>query len=167
MVNSASIASLQQKLRAEAGELGFAAVGFADASDDPLRARHLHEWLAAGFHGSMDWMQARAEVRQGPHSMWPDAPEELAALFTAEDVSAADIAKMTHENAMRWYEFDPFVHVPRDQATVGALREAAAGHDVSIQSRSTREKMTPEQVKARWDSMGDGAAGTGAQSVSD
>ena len=104
-----------------------------------------------------------------PHSdsMWPDAPEELASLFTAEDVSAADIAKMTHENAMRWYEFDPFVHVPRDQATVGALREAAAGHDVSIQSRSTREKMTPEQVKARWDSMGDGAAGTGAQSVSD
>ena len=78
MVNSASIASLQQKLRAEAGELGFAAIGFADASDDPLRARHLHEWLAAGFHGSMEWMQARAEVRQGPHSMWPDARSVIA-----------------------------------------------------------------------------------------
>ncbi|MFT5203844.1 MAG: hypothetical protein ACI9C1_003247, partial [Candidatus Aldehydirespiratoraceae bacterium] len=104
-----------------------------------------------------------------PHSdsMWPDAPEVLAELFTEENVSASDVAKMTHENAMRWYNFDPFVHVPREAATVGALRELAAGHDVSIQSRSTREKLTAEQVQARWANMGSGSAGTGAQKVSD
>ncbi len=31
---------------------------------------------------------------------------------------------------MRWYSFDPFAHVPKEQATVGALRAEAAGHDV-------------------------------------
>ena len=39
-------------------------------------------------------------------------------------------------NAMRWYQFDPFTHVPREQATVGALRASVAGHDVPIKPRS-------------------------------
>ena len=43
---------------------------------------------------------------------------------------------MTFENAMRWYHFDPFTHISREQATVGALRKAAEGHDVSIQALS-------------------------------
>ena len=75
-----------------------------------------------------------------PHSdsMWPEAPEELNEQFVRFEVPDEDITKMTHENAMRWYHFDPFAHVPRDQATVGALRAAAAGHDISIQPRSKR-----------------------------
>jgi predicted TIM-barrel fold metal-dependent hydrolase len=75
-----------------------------------------------------------------PHSdsMWPEAPEELNEQFVRFEVPDEDIAKMTHENAMRWYSFDPFAHVPKDEATVGALRARAAGHDVSIMSRSTR-----------------------------
>ncbi|HTM79122.1 MAG TPA: hypothetical protein VL133_16030 [Devosia sp.] len=41
---------------------------------------------------------------------------------------------------MRLYHFDPFAHVPKDQATVGALRKAAEGHDVSIRALSKKEK---------------------------
>src|SRR6185312_13100 len=75
-----------------------------------------------------------------PHSdsLWPGAPEELHDVLTANAVTDADIRKITHENAMRWYSFDPFTHVPREQATVAALRAAAAGHDVSVRSRSHR-----------------------------
>ncbi|HEU5025977.1 MAG TPA: hypothetical protein VFV01_13750, partial [Spirillospora sp.] len=75
-----------------------------------------------------------------PHSdsMWPGAPEELHDVLQRCDVPDDEIDKMTHQNAMRWYNFDPFPHVPREQATVGALRKAAEGHDVSIQSRSHR-----------------------------
>ena len=43
---------------------------------------------------------------------------------------------MTFVNAMRWYHWDPFTHITREQATVGALRKAAGGHDVSIQALS-------------------------------
>jgi predicted TIM-barrel fold metal-dependent hydrolase len=73
-----------------------------------------------------------------PHSdsMWPGAPEELGAVLADDHVPDDEINKMTYENACRWYSFDPFKHVPRENATVGALRRAAAGHDVSIQARS-------------------------------
>src|SRR6202453_4004424 len=84
-----------------------------------------------------------------PHSdsRWPTAPEELAASFASFDVPDDDIAKMTHQNAMRWYSFDPFVHDPREEATVGALRRSAAGHDVSIMSRSTRVRTPDEKLE--------------------
>jgi predicted TIM-barrel fold metal-dependent hydrolase len=69
-----------------------------------------------------------------PHSdsSWPEAPDELAAV--AADVSDADLAKITYENACAWYSFDPFVHRAREDATVAALRAEAEGHDVSIRS---------------------------------
>ena len=60
----------------------------------------------------------------------------------------ADIDKMTYENAMRWYSFDPFTHVPREQATVGALREPAEGHDVSVRPRSHRVIGPEEKLAA-------------------
>jgi hypothetical protein len=73
-----------------------------------------------------------------PHSdsMWPNAPEQLHEVLTANSVPDDEINKMTHENAMRWYSFDPFAHVPRERATVGALRRASGDHDVSVRSRS-------------------------------
>jgi hypothetical protein len=48
---------------------------------------------------------------------------------------------------MRWYSFDPFVHVPREEATVGALRQRAQGHDVSVMSRSTRVRTPDEKLE--------------------
>jgi hypothetical protein len=68
-------------------------------------------------------------------------------VFGVNGVSDADIRKITHENAMRWYSFDPFGHVPKEEATVGALRRAAAGHDVSIMSRSTRVRTADEKLE--------------------
>ncbi|MEX0663370.1 MAG: amidohydrolase family protein [Acidimicrobiia bacterium] len=71
-----------------------------------------------------------------PHSdsSWPTAPEELHAVAEKYNVSDADLNKITHENAIRWYHFDPFVHRAKEQCTVGALRAEAKGHDVSIRS---------------------------------
>jgi hypothetical protein len=84
-----------------------------------------------------------------PHSdsMWPTAPEELDSVFRASSVPDDEIRKMSHENAMRWYSFDPFTHVKREDATVGALRAAAAGHDVSTMSRSTRKRTADEKLE--------------------
>ena len=74
-----------------------------------------------------------------PHSdsSWPTAPEELAAVCERYTVPDDHVDKMTHENAMRWYRFDPFAHRPREQCTVGALRGEVAGHDVSERSFDT------------------------------
>jgi predicted TIM-barrel fold metal-dependent hydrolase len=69
-----------------------------------------------------------------PHSdsTWPNAPELLHKYLTG--VPDADVNKLTHENAMRIFAYDPFAHVPKAQATVGALRAKAAGHDISERS---------------------------------
>jgi len=72
------IDELKVRLIAQAHALGFASVGIAPAADDPLRSGRLREWLAAGMHGEMEWMEARAEVRQGPQSMWPEAKSVIA-----------------------------------------------------------------------------------------
>ncbi len=69
-----------------------------------------------------------------PHadSAWPNAPEELGVVLA--DAAPDDVAKITHENAMRWYSFDPFVSRTREESTVGALRAASPDHDVSVRS---------------------------------
>jgi predicted TIM-barrel fold metal-dependent hydrolase len=73
-----------------------------------------------------------------PHSdsMWPGAPEELWEVLSANNVPDDEINKMAYQNAMRWYSFDPFSHITKAQATVGALRKSAEGHDVSIRALS-------------------------------
>ena len=69
-----------------------------------------------------------------PHadSAWPNAPEELHAVLAG--ATDDEIRKISYENALRWYSFDPFATRRREQSTVGALRAEAAGHDVSIRS---------------------------------
>jgi hypothetical protein len=39
------------------------------------------------------------------------------------------VAKITHENAMRHFRFDPFATRPRERCTAGALRAEAADVD--------------------------------------
>ena len=69
-----------------------------------------------------------------PHSdsTWPHAPEVLMRSLTG--VPDAEIDKITHLNAMRHFSYDPFAHIPREQATVSALRQQAIDWDISIRS---------------------------------
>ena len=54
-----------------------------------------------------------------------------------DGVSDHDIDRITHLNAMRHYSYDPFTVLGgKENCTVGALRQKAMGHDVSIQSRN-------------------------------
>ena len=57
-----------------------------------------------------------------PHSdsSWPNSPESVTKQLAGMDDTIVN--KFTHENAMRIYRYDPFAHIPRDQATVGTLR---------------------------------------------
>jgi predicted TIM-barrel fold metal-dependent hydrolase len=68
-----------------------------------------------------------------PHSdsTWPESPEKLMAEFVAAGTNDELIHKITWENACSFYNWDPFKHTPRDQASVGALRALAKDVDVS------------------------------------
>ena len=104
MVNRQDTVSLEDELKAKARELGFVAVGIAPATDDPVRAERLHDWLDAGFHGSMGWMEDRAEVRQGPQSMWPAARSVIAlGMSYAPDVDPLAPEEMEREAKISVY----------------------------------------------------------------
>ncbi len=63
----------KQAIIAEALRLGFDAVRITRATlPDETRAR-LQAHLDAGEHGSMAWMERRAEQRGDPQALWPDA----------------------------------------------------------------------------------------------
>ena len=72
-----------------------------------------------------------------PHSdsLWPDAPEFVHGELAAVGASDEDIDKITWQNACRFFDWDPFSALPREAATVGALRATATDVDVSIRSR--------------------------------
>ena len=57
-----------------------------------------------------------------PHSdsSWPHSPESV--IKQLDGVPDNEINKMTYENAMRVFRFDPFATIPKEKATVGALR---------------------------------------------
>src|SRR5207302_2080779 len=81
-----------------------------------------------------------------PHSdsTWPLAPETLAGYLGG--VPDDDVAKITHENAMRLFSFDLFAHVPREQATVGALRAQAAVVTLGYRSSERLKKTGTDPV---------------------
>jgi len=63
----------------------------------------------------------------------------------ADDV----VARITHENAMRHYQFDPFATRPKEQCTVGALR--AQSPDVDTVTRVGRP--ADDRDLAAWQQM--------------
>ena len=69
-----------------------------------------------------------------PHadSTWPNSPEILWKSF--EGMPQEEIELITHRNAMRYFNFDPFKHIPKIEATVGALRALATDVDVAPKS---------------------------------
>ncbi|MEE3849579.1 amidohydrolase family protein [Gordonia sp. LSe1-13] len=117
---------------------------------DPLGVKLRHKIGIDNISWEMDY----------PHSdsMWPGAPEELGGVFDDEQVPDDEIDKMTHLNAMDWFSFEPFKHVPREKATVGALRAASADHDVTIRALSKHESNAQDKLAA-WEQQIKAATG--------
>jgi predicted TIM-barrel fold metal-dependent hydrolase len=75
-----------------------------------------------------------------PHSdsTWPLGPETLSSSMGG--VPDDEVNKVTHENALRLFSFDLFKHIPKDQATVGALRAQATDVDLGFRSSARLKK---------------------------
>jgi epoxyqueuosine reductase len=100
-------------IRAEALRLGFDAVGFCRAHlADEARAR-LGRFLAAGMHGGMGWLEARADQRAHPKALWPEA------------VSVISLG-LNYAPA-----YDPMAQLERrEDATISAYAQGRDYHDV-------------------------------------
>lgn len=65
-------AAVKAALRSQAMAEGFAAFGVCRADAIPAAPARLAAWLAAGHHGTMDWMARRVAERADPRVLWPE-----------------------------------------------------------------------------------------------
>ncbi|HXL68236.1 MAG TPA: tRNA epoxyqueuosine(34) reductase QueG, partial [Xanthobacteraceae bacterium] len=74
-MNPAEIkAALIERARAE----GFDAVGVTRPNATAGAEAGLGDWLAAGSHGDMDWMERTRERRASPQALWPEVKSVVA-----------------------------------------------------------------------------------------
>jgi predicted TIM-barrel fold metal-dependent hydrolase len=80
-----------------------------------------------------------------PHSdsSWPNAPERAAELM--DELPVDTVADITHGNAMRHFQFDPFAIRPRELCSVRALRADATDVDTDV---ATWKMMTGAAARA-------------------
>jgi predicted TIM-barrel fold metal-dependent hydrolase len=78
-----------------------------------------------------------------PHSdsSWPRSPEAVWKDFEGTDLTDQEIHRITHQNAMEWFHFDPFQIRAPEQSTAAALRAEVDGHDVSVRSRGKSKRV--------------------------
>ncbi len=65
--------ALKARIREQAAKEGFDAIGFTKAALPETIREKLFRFLALGRHGRMGWLEARADQRAHPQSLWPEA----------------------------------------------------------------------------------------------
>lgn len=65
--------ALRQQLERRARAAGFDVVGVSDVDAIPHAGPRLKAYLEAGRHGTMSWMAEKADRRQSPRALWPEA----------------------------------------------------------------------------------------------
>ena len=64
--------NLVNRLQDRAKSEGFVAFGVAPGRLAPAAGARLQQWLNEGLHGSMLWMESRADERANPDVLWPE-----------------------------------------------------------------------------------------------
>ena len=79
-------AEVKERLAVQAQAMGFAAMGVCAPDAVPDGASRLADWLAAGHHGQMGWMESRVAWRGSAAALWPAARSVvmLAEVYTPE-----------------------------------------------------------------------------------
>ncbi|GAA1871914.1 amidohydrolase family protein [Pseudonocardia ailaonensis] len=84
-----------------------------------------------------------------PHSdsTWPDSPEML--WKQIGHIPDEDIDKITHENAMKAFRFDPYPVRPKEKCTVRALRAEATDVDTGYHYVTKRQSLAATSAALR------------------
>lgn len=110
---SGRAARLRAFLEAEAKAVGFDALGITRPDAIPHAPERLQVFLRDGFHGSMDWMEARADERADPQTLW-------------NQVRSVIMLGMNYGP-----DNDPrIVHAQRDRAAISVYAQNRDYHDV-------------------------------------
>jgi predicted TIM-barrel fold metal-dependent hydrolase len=72
-----------------------------------------------------------------PHTdtTWPESPELLWRELQDARTTDEEVDRITWQNALRFFDWDPFAHIPKEQSSVGALHSLATDVDTTRMSK--------------------------------
>ena len=147
--------NLEQRLKAEAAALGFAACGIARADATPLAGARLRQWLADGCHGDMIWMETRADQRASPAGLWPAVRSVIAlGMSYAPAIDPLRLAERGEVGRVSIYAQGGDYHdvVKRQLKALGRwlAREAGCELKVFVDTAPVMEKPLAEAAGLGW-----------------
>ncbi|MER9653479.1 tRNA epoxyqueuosine(34) reductase QueG [Mesorhizobium sp. M0152] len=156
MRTSTSDASkLRALIDAEARRAGFDAVAVTTPDAIPLASARLAEFVADGFHGSMDWIAETLERRGAPTALWPEVRSIIVlAMNYGPDRDPREVLARRDRGAISVYAQNRDYH----DVMKGRLKEIAgkivarAGGDVKVfvDTAPVMEKPLAEAAGLGW-----------------
>jgi epoxyqueuosine reductase len=147
--------SLEEAIRAEADRLGFAACGFTRADSADAAGLGLRRWLDAGRHGTMGWMESRADQRASPRALWPEAKSAIAlAMSYAPATDPLELADATDRGRISVYAQGGDYHKTVKKALKALARfiagEAPSELKVFVDTAPVMEKPLAQAAGIGW-----------------
>ncbi|OBQ68150.1 tRNA epoxyqueuosine(34) reductase QueG [Mesorhizobium erdmanii] len=148
-------AKLRALIDAEAHRAGFDAIAVTAPDAIPLAPARLAEFVADGFHGSMDWIAETIARRSAPSTLWPDVHSIIVlAMNYGPDHDPRDLLAKRDRGAISVYAKNRDYH----EVMKGRLKEIAgkivarAGGDVKVfvDTAPVMEKPLAEAAGLGW-----------------
>jgi epoxyqueuosine reductase len=145
--------SVKEKLAARARAEGFDAIGVASATMPWPAEAHLAEFLSAGRHGDMTWMESPRRAR--PTALWPEAKSAiLFAMSYAPADDAIALLKETQQGIVSAYAARRDYHdvIKGKLKALGQwmARETSAEVKVFVDTAPLMEKPLAERAGLGW-----------------
>ena len=153
--STSDAAKLRALIDAEAHRAGFDAVAVTTPDAIPLAPARLAEFVADGFHGSMDWIAETLERRSEPTALWPQVRSIIVlAMNYGPDQDPRGVLAKRDRGAISAYAQNRDYH----EVMKGRLKEIAgklvarAGGDVKVfvDTAPVMEKPLAEAAGLGW-----------------
>ncbi|TGR24098.1 MULTISPECIES: tRNA epoxyqueuosine(34) reductase QueG [unclassified Mesorhizobium] len=153
--STSDAAKLRALIDAEARRAGFDAVAVTSPDAIPLAPARLAEFVADGFHGSMDWIAETIARRSEPSTLWPNVRSIVVlAMNYGPDHDPRDLLSKRDRGAISVYAQNRDYH----EVMKGRLKEIAgkivarAGGDVKVfvDTAPVMEKPLAEAAGLGW-----------------
>jgi epoxyqueuosine reductase len=153
MPNSTSDTKADIRRRALAE--GFDIVRFAPAAAPQGAPGRLDDFLAQGFHGSMDWLARNAERRADPATLWPEAKSVIVLGLNYGPVSdPLAILDRRTEGAISVYaqadDYHDVIKTKLKRVAAGIARDHACEVKVFVDTAPVMEKPIAERAGVGW-----------------
>ena len=146
---------LRESLAEIAREAGFSALGVARADAAPKTAARLRQWLEAGAHGDMIWMEETEKRRGSPAGLWPEVKSVISlGMSYAPETDPLALADQPDRGRISVYaqgaDYHDVVKKALKRVAGWLAQEAGAGVKVFVDTAPVMEKPLAEAAGLGW-----------------